>query len=149
MPSFDPVDDQTSRPRSMRSSGAFYVATFWTIAHMLSVVSTTIAVLLFLSHHKEPRSSFYLNYIVVGVLLATITLLISFFKRRNACCPLCRGTPLLNSRAVKHKKSFCLKPFNSGHTAILSIFFTQKFSCMYCGAKYDLLKKSEKRSRDN
>ena len=133
----------------MRFRGTFYVATFWTIAHVLSVVATTIAVFLFLSHHKEPRSVFYLYSIVVGVLLVATTLLISFFKRRNAHCPLCRGTPLVNSGALAHKKSYCLKPFNHGHTAILSIVFTQKFSCMYCGTKYDLLKKLRKSSRGN
>ena len=129
--------------------GTFYVATIWTLAHLFSIGLTAIALFLFLRHHKEPRSVFYLCSVIAGVLLMAITLLISYFTRRNARCPLCRGTPLLNSGALAHKNSFCLRPFNHGYTAVLSIAFTQRLTCMYCGTKYDLLKESSTRSRKN
>jgi hypothetical protein len=149
MATVDPVETQSTRARSMPYRGTFIVATFWTLCHVLSVVITAIALFLFLRHHKEPRSVFYLYCVLAGVLVVAITLLISFFKRRNARCPLCRGTPLLNSGALAHKNSFCLRPFNHGYTAVLSIAFTQRLTCMYCGTRYDLLKESSRRSRKN
>lgn len=147
MATIDPVERQTTRTRSMPYRGTFYVATIWTLAHLFSIGLTAIALFLFLRHHKEPRSVFYLYSVIAGVLLVAITLLISYFTRRNARCPLCRGTPLQNSGALAHKNSFCLRPFNHGYSAVFSIVFTQKLTCMYCGTKYDLLKEPGRRSR--
>jgi hypothetical protein len=66
--------------------------------------------------------------------------IIAFFKRRAAHCPLCKGTPLLNSGARPHAKARRFYPFNHGMTATLSIIATQRFCCMYCGSDFDLLK---------
>lgn len=111
---------------------------------MFCVIGTAAAVAMFLIFHKQTKTNFFLYAVLIGVTLSLLTLIISFFKRRAARCPLCRGTPLLNSGALAHKKSFCMPPFNHGYTAVLSIVFTQKMSCMYCGTKYDLLKASSK-----
>lgn len=149
MATIDPVEAQTTRPRSMPYRGMFYVATFWTILHLFCIVATLSALVLFLLNHKKNPSPFYLYSVLGGLFLTFITLAISFFKRRAARCPLCRGTPLLNSGALAHKKSYCLPPFNHGYTAVLSIVFTQKMSCMYCGTKYDLLKTSSHSRRNS
>jgi len=71
-------------------------------------------------------------------------LIISYSRRRAARCPLCIGTPLMNTGALTHKRSTKLAPLNEGYTALLSIAFTQKFRCMYCGTRYDLLKSTHK-----
>lgn len=144
MATIDPVEFQTTRARSMPYRGVFYIATLWAILHISAVIGTIAAVVMFLVFHKQSKTNFFLYTIVFGVLFSIFTLIVSFFKRRGARCPLCRGTPLLNSGALAHKKSFCLPPFNHGYTAILSIVFTQKLSCMYCGTKFDLLKASSK-----
>ena len=70
------------------------------------------------------------------------TWLISYLRRRSARCPLCKGSPLLESGAVKHAKAYRLRPFNHGATAVLGILFLNRFRCMYCGTPYDLLKRS-------
>ena len=149
MATIDPVEAQTTRPRSMPYRGMFYVATFWTMLHLFCIVATVTALVLFLLNHKTNPSTFYLYSVLGGLFLTFVTLGISFFKRRAARCPLCRGTPLLNSGALAHKKSQCIPPFNHGYTAIISIVFTQKMSCMYCGTKYDLLKASSHTRRSN
>jgi hypothetical protein len=149
MATSDPVETQTTCHRSMTYSGKFYVAIFWTLLHLFCIVATLSALALFLFNHKTNPSPFYLYSFLGGLLLTFITLAISFFKRRAASCPLCRGTPLLNSGALAHKKSYRLPPFNHGFTALLSIVFTQRMSCMYCGTKYDLLKTSSHSRRSS
>lgn len=149
MATTDPVEAQTTRPRSMPYRATFYIATFWTLLHLFCIVATLTALALFLTNHKTNPSSFYLYSVLGGLLLTFLTLVISYFKRRAARCPLCRGTPLLNSGALAHKKSQCIAPFNHGYTALLSIVFTQKMSCMYCGTNYDLLKTSSHSRRSS
>ena len=143
----DPVEHQTTRSRSMPYRGVFYVATFWTLFHIFWLITTITAVVLFLLYHKDNTSHFFLYAVLIGILFSILSLIISFFKRRNALCPLCRGTPLLSNGARVHQKSQCIPPLNHGYTAVISIVFTQKFSCMYCGVKYDLLKVSSSKQR--
>ena len=147
MGTVDPVEYQTTRPRSMPYRGAFYVATFWTLFHVFWLITTLTAVVMFLLYHKNKSSHFFLYSVLLGILFSILTLIISFFKRRNALCPLCRGTPLLSTGARVHQKSQCIAPLNHGYTAVLGIVFTQKFSCMYCGTRYDLLKVSSSKNR--
>ena len=66
--------------------------------------------------------------------------LVAYFKRRSAHCPLCKGTPLLNTGARTHMRARRLFPFSHGVTATFSILAVQRFRCMYCGSDYDLLK---------
>ncbi|MBG7607085.1 MAG: hypothetical protein IZT59_03510 [Verrucomicrobia bacterium] len=69
-----------------------------------------------------------------------VTWLISFFKRRHTHCPLCKGTPLINSGALAHQKATKTFPFNHGVSATISIIATHKSRCMYCGTLFDMLK---------
>jgi hypothetical protein len=85
--------------------------------------------------------------VVGGILFSALTWLIAFFKRRGAFCPLCKGTPLINSGARAHIQARRIPPFNYGVSAILSIIANQKFSCMYCGSYFDLLKPPTHRRR--
>ncbi|MBC7980220.1 MAG: hypothetical protein H7Y36_06630 [Armatimonadetes bacterium] len=75
-----------------------------------------------------------------SLVCTAVTWLIAFLKRRNTHCPLCKGTPLINSGALTHQKAFRLYPFNHGVTATLSLIASQKFRCMYCGTNFDILK---------
>lgn len=77
-----------------------------------------------------------------------VTWLIAFFKRRSTHCPLCKGTPLINTGALPHRKAFRIFPFNHGVTATLPIIGTHKFRCMYCGTGFDILKRPS-HLRDN
>jgi len=128
------------RYRSVPYRKAYYTACLWTILHLFSVVSTLSAIVMFFLHHKSANIGNFKRIIIAGVVCSLITLIVSFTKRRSARCPLCIGTPLLNTGALAHKRSFALGPLNEGFTAVLSIACTQKFRCMYCGTRYDLLK---------
>lgn len=66
--------------------------------------------------------------------------LFSFLKRRDARCPLCKGTPLLDSAARCHANAKRIFPLNYGTTAVLSSIVRQKYTCQYCGTPFDLLK---------
>lgn len=77
---------------------------------------------------------------IAGTVFTIVTWLIASFKRRSALCPLCRGTPLINSGALAHSKAVRFPPLNHGVSAIISIIATQRFCCMYCGSSFDMLK---------
>jgi DNA-directed RNA polymerase subunit RPC12/RpoP len=87
--------------------------------------------------------------IVGGIVFSGLLWLTAYFKRRAAKCPLCKGTPLLNSGAVPHPRARRIRPLNQGVSAMLSIMATQRFRCMYCGSDYDLLKPRSRRTYVN
>ncbi len=96
-----------------------------------------LAALVFFFQHPDHRT--------LGVMLGLIgvfllTSILSFLKRRNVLCPLCRGTPLLKSQAHVHAKASRLYPLGYGSSAVISMVFTQSFRCMYCGEKFDVMK---------
>lgn len=124
------------RARSLPSSRPFNVAAFFSALHYLGCITTVTACVLFL---LEP-SKLATQVILGGIAFSVVTWLIAFFKRRSARCPLCKGTPLINSGALPHARATRIPPFNHGVSATLSIIATQTFRCMYCGSDYDLLK---------
>jgi hypothetical protein len=142
-------ESSSSQPRyrSVPFRSGFYVATLWTILHLFCVFSTIIAIVMFFLYHQSANFGTFKRIIIVGAGSSVLTLIISYSKRRAARCPLCIGTPLLNSGALSHKRSVSLGPFNEGFTSVLSIACTQKFRCMYCGTRYDLLKPSRSKLR--
>lgn len=139
------------RYRSVPYRRAFYAATFWTIMHLFCVFSTLATIVMFFLYHKSANFGSFRKVIIAGAISSIVTMIIAYAKRRAARCPLCIGTPLLNTGALAHKRSFALKPLNEGYTAVLSIACTQKFRCMYCGTRYDLLKvgRSQRNHQDS
>lgn len=128
------------RARSLPRPQAFRVAVFFVSVHYLGIVATVTALTVVLLEPSQAASRFF----VAGLVFCAISWLVSFFKRRSTFCPLCKGTPLLNTGARTHLRARRLYPLNHGVTAIVSIMATQKFRCMYCGSDYDLLKPSSR-----
>jgi hypothetical protein len=125
-----------SRPRSLQHRLPFVHAVFWSVIHYLCLVASLTAVIAFFI---EP--TVLATRVIAGCLLLTgLTWLVAMFLRRSAHCPLCKGTPLINSGALTHNRAVRLPPFNEGVTATLSIIASHKFRCMYCGSLFDLLK---------
>lgn len=132
--------NSTTRYRSIPYRSPFYVAVIWTLIHWCCIAATITFVVLFLVHHESGHGSSYKRTIIVAAVSTVLSLIISHYKRRAARCPLCIGTPLINTGALPHKRSTKFGPFSEGYTTVLSIALTQKFRCMYCGTRYDLLK---------
>jgi hypothetical protein len=124
------------RARSLPFSKPFTVAVIFSALHYLALISTLIAWSLFCGQRNE----FALKMSLAAIGFSAITWFIAFFKRRAALCPLCRGTPLINSGALAHSRATRLPGLNHGVSATLSIIATQTFRCMYCGSDFDLLK---------
>lgn len=134
------------RVRSVPYLKPFVSAVILSLIHYLAILAViTTAVCIAIS------PSILATRVLAASIVATgITWLIAFFKRRSTHCPLCKGTPLINSGALTHQKAVRLYPINHGVTATLSILTTQSFRCMYCGTHYDLLKKNSRdRSADS
>lgn len=128
-----------AKARSIRRKRPFVVAGAAAAVHYLCLVATVTCGVLFVEH---PRLDTVLA--LIGSLgLAVASWIIGYFKRRAAMCPLCNGTPLLVSGALPHVKAVRIPPFNHGVSAVLSLVFTQRFTCMYCGCRFDMLKDSK------
>ncbi len=124
------------RARSLPSASPFRAAALFFALHYLGLIVTFTALAAFA---REP-SQLASRILIGGIAFSAITWFIAYFKRRSTYCPLCKGTPLVNSGAHTHVRAKRIFPFNHGITATLSILATQKFRCMYCGSDFDLLK---------
>jgi len=132
-----------SRARSVPYKKKFIVAVLFTLVFYLSIVALLTAVVVFFYADSElkKRSA----EILVACLGACIlSWLISYVRLRSTLCPLCKSTPYLDNLANKHGKSYRIRPFNHGTTAILNTVFIQRWRCMYCGTSFDLLKSKKK-----
>lgn len=72
--------------------------------------------------------------------LSGVMWLVSFLKRRGCRCPLCQGTPLVDSGAHRHQKAVRFFPLNHGSSNVVRALLRQHFRCQYCGTPFDLLK---------
>lgn len=124
------------RARSLPSSAPFDVAVFFSKLHFLGLIMILTSIGLFVN---EP-SQLTVRLILISIGFSVLTWILGFFRRRKAYCPLCKGTPLINSGARPHSGARRIFPFNHGVSATLSIIATQRFCCMYCGSDFDLLK---------
>jgi len=125
-----------SRPRALPYRGAFIRATVFSAICYLAMVAAATSIILFALY----PSMLARNAIVISLAIGALAWLLAFSARRSAFCPLCKGTPLLDTGARPHDKAVRVRPLSHGVTAILSILSTQQFRCMYCGSHFDLLK---------
>lgn len=125
-----------ARMRSVPYRTPFISAGLFGLFHYWGAFALLLAIPLFLFNPTQLAQRTLIGcvafYIVSG--------LASFLKRRKVLCPLCKGTPLLSTRAHTHPKAFRLFPLDHGTTATLALIFTQTFRCMFCGSRFDLLK---------
>lgn len=131
-----PKQAESSRMRSVTHRRPFVHAVFFSAMNYMGMIAGVTTLVAFLIQPSRMATRVF----VICLGFSALTWLIAYFKRRSAHCPLCKGTPLVNTGALPHKKAVRLFPFNHGITAILSIIASQRFRCMDCGTRYDLLK---------
>jgi hypothetical protein len=112
------------------------MAVFFASLHFLGLIAAATALVSVLAH----PSQLGMRILLASLGFSGVSWLMSYFKRRGVHCPLCKGTPLVNSGALPHVRASRIPPFNHGISAVLTILASQKFRCMYCGSDYDLLK---------
>lgn len=124
------------RARSVPYRMPFWIAVFYSLLHFLALAALVTALVWFLMKPTTDRC-YLVIYSIAGCIL---TWLVAFFNRRKAVCPLCRGTPYLNSGAHPHVNAKRWWPINHGLTAICTTALSGRFQCMYCGNPYCLRK---------
>ena len=124
------------RARSLPNARPFRIAVFFYALFCLGLIAVATAFASFLIHPNRTAGLMMLS----GAAFSALAWLLAFMKRRHVFCPLCKGTPLVNSGARTHVRAWRIPPLSHGTSAMLSILATQKFRCMYCGSSYDLLK---------
>jgi len=133
---------KSARYRSLPSAYHYRFAIFLCAIHYLCVMAMiTTAVLLVL--RPDQRAS---ELLIATAACTIVSWFVALLKRRSTLCPLCKGTPLLESGAHYHHSARRLPPFSHATSTILSLLFLQRFRCMYCGSDYDLLKPPARKS---
>lgn len=122
--------------RSLPFKRAYVAAIIVTFIHYMAVVATaTLTFILF-----RTKDGNVANWLVIALAGIGVTWGIGWIFRRSAKCPLCKGTPLLDTGAAKHRKAVRIKPLTFGATALLHLTFSHRFRCMYCGTPFDLMR---------
>ncbi len=127
---------QGERARSVPHKQPFVRAVFLSSLHYLGILAAATTLVVFYLHPTRLAT----HVLVACIVFIAVTWLLAFFKRRATHCPLCKGTPLINTGARTHQKATKIWPLNHGVSATLSIIATQTFRCMYCGTAFDLMK---------
>ena len=130
------------RARSVPHKGAFLVAVWWMCLFWIGLLATLTALIVLLV--QEP-TKFKAIVFIVCMGSTALVWLIGFFKRLNARCPLCKGTPYLQTGAHVHEKATRIFPFNYSTSNLIRTVFAQRMRCHYCGTPYDYLKPVKKR----
>jgi hypothetical protein len=133
-----PAADPVSRARSIHDKRPFRLAVLFALLHYLCLIAFLTCLALLATSWKPAL----VTPLALALGASLATWLISYLRRREVRCPLCKGTPLLDIGAVKHSKAYRLPPLNHGTTAVLGILFLNRFRCMYCGTPFDMLKRS-------
>lgn len=117
-----------------------FAAIFWSL-HFLALLTLVTCIGLFVQFQNRAAL-----HVMLGALgLALLTWLVAYVRRKSALCPMCKGTPLLPTGAIPHLKATKFPGLNHGISAVINIVFTQHFTCMYCGSRFDLLKRHDRR----
>lgn len=123
--------------RSLPFKRAYVAAMVVGFLHYMAIVAAATLAFIMI---RSPDGT--VAWWLVGSLGAiALTWVFGYVMRRSAKCPLCKGTPLLDTHAAKHQKAVRIRPFNFGATAMLHLTFSQRFRCMYCGTPFDMLRK--------
>lgn len=131
-----PGTESSVRLRSVPFRSPYVWAAFFSLVNYCGALAILTTLPLFLINPNG-----HIVRVLIGcVIFFFVSAIVSILKRRQVLCPLCKGTPLMSTRAHTHSKAFRLFPLDHGNSAVLSVLFTQTFRCMYCGARFDLLK---------
>ena len=126
----------TTRARSVPRRLIFVKAVAVSAIHYLGIFAVITALAVFFIEPSRPAMKFF----ILSLGFTVASWIVAFIRRRNTHCPLCKGTPLVESGALVHQRARRIFPFNHGVSTIFSILATQTFRCMYCGTLFDILK---------
>ena len=135
-PPTPPRQEPIARLRSVPYKRGFVWAEIFAFFNFCAAVAVITALPLFVLRMDEGN----IKVLVGCIVLYIVTGIVSFLKRRHVICPLCKGTPLVSTRAHVHAKATRIFPLDYGTSTMVTLLFTQTFRCMYCGAHFDLLK---------
>ena len=79
--------------------------------------------------------------LAVGSLAAYVILSIwRHFHGKRVYCSLCRGPVFHSQRSAKHRDATKIPGLGYRSSIVLSLFFTGRYNCMYCGTPFRLKK---------
>ena len=124
------------RARSLPHKHHYRISLWWAALFYTLVLCIVAAGIGFALEDNQDNA-----FLLIGLVFAAIIIWpLGYLSRKKATCPLCKGTPLLDSRASKHEKAVRFFPFNYGTTNILKAIIARRLRCHFCGTPFDLLK---------
>jgi len=126
------------RARSIPYKRPFVRAIVISAMYFLALIGAIAALFCFFA---QPVA--HTGIVMAGFATSSLVLwLLGLAARRHAHCPLCRGTPFLDSAAHAHVKAVRFYPLNHGISNLIRAIASQRFRCQFCGTTFDLLKSS-------
>ncbi len=90
------------------------------------------------------RDTRYIPGLIATLVALAVLWSLNLCVRRSIKCPLCRGTPFVDTGASKDVNARDLRALNYGTSSLLSLLFIQRYWCMFCGCCFDLLKSNRR-----
>jgi hypothetical protein len=130
--------ERTQKPRVWRGQGRLVLIALLaltTYAALPATIYFTIRLIL------QPEGGWQLW--ALGSLVALVAaLLLGTILSAMTKCALCHGTPLLGKSCRKHQLANKLPILTYRASAILHLFFTGRFRCMFCSTPFRLGRKN-------
>lgn len=120
------------RPHGVSYRKPFYVATFFWLCTLLTLLPVMAGILYF--YQKQSLKSFKL--LGLAIILHLGTVFICFLARKAARCTLCRAHTLVDGKSRKHDKAYKIRPFSYASTSCLTILTSNRFRCQHCGTSF-------------
>ena len=128
------------RPRSVPFKRPIVGAVFFSALFYLSLAATLATLFACFALRRDDTVVILLFCIGINTILGGL----SYLRRRVPRCPLCNGTPLVDSSARKHRDAKRFFPLSYGSSNVVRCIFRQRYICPYCGTPFDLLKPLDK-----
>jgi hypothetical protein len=124
------------RARAVPGKRPFILAVLASACFYLALVGTTAALFALMVNPGRNSAALLIGFAGFSALLW----MISFLMRRRCPCPLCLGTPFVDSSSVRHRKAVRIFPLTYGTSNVIRALVRQHFRCQCCGTPFDLLK---------
>ena len=124
------------RARTLPHKYHYQISLYWAVLFYTLILCIIAAGIGFALDTNQNNAFLLIGLVFAGIVVWPL----GYLARRKATCPLCKGTPLLDSQASKHVKAVRILPFNYGTTNILKAIFARRIRCHFCGTPYDMLK---------
>lgn len=133
------------RARAYPQPGRLVLGVLLDLSCKISALTGLVALVMFVLNKPQqeqpsPALSFWGSVLVVSVLAYFVFAAWRFFHARHTLCSLCRGPVFHSQKSAKSREATKYPGLSYGSSIALSLVFTGRYRCMYCGTPFRLKK---------